>query len=178
MEEQAKAPFWKPALIYGAIVGFVGILLGVIFYFMDLTGKSWLQWVNLLITFVVVAYCLVAYRKEYLGGFASYGQLFVMALVIGVISTILSSIFSYFLFTVIDPDLLDKIRLMAEDKMLSNPRIPESMQDDMIERFARMFTVKRMLIMGFVSGVLFNAIVGLILAAFIKKEDTPQAAAL
>jgi len=27
MEEKAKAPFWKPALIYGAIIGFVTILV-------------------------------------------------------------------------------------------------------------------------------------------------------
>lgn len=170
MEENVKTPFWKPALIYGAIVGFVSILLGVIFYFLDLTTKSWNQWLSLLITIVVLSYCLLAYRKEYLGGFATYGQIFVMALVIGVISTILSSIYSYFLFTVIDPDLTDKLRLVAEEKVLNNPRIPEGMHDDIIDRMAKNFTIRRMMVMGVIMGIVFNAIIGLILAAFIKKE--------
>jgi len=30
MEEKAKAPFWKPAFIYGAILGVVGILLSLL----------------------------------------------------------------------------------------------------------------------------------------------------
>jgi len=74
MEEEVKAPFWKPALIYGAIVGFVGILIGVIFYIMDLTTKNWSQWVSSLIALAVLIYCLVAYRKEYLGGLPPTGR--------------------------------------------------------------------------------------------------------
>ncbi len=46
MEEKVKAPFWKPALIYGAIVGFVGILLGLVFYVMNLMTASWTKWVS------------------------------------------------------------------------------------------------------------------------------------
>jgi hypothetical protein len=38
---------------------------------------------------------------------------------------------------------------------------------------AKQFELKRMLIMTFIAGVVTNAILGLILAAFIKKEETP-----
>ncbi len=170
---EKKASILKAALIYGAIVGFVGILLSVIFYVMDLSTANWTQYVTMAIGIVVLAYCLVAYRKEYLGGFATYGQIFLMALLIGVVSTIISTIYSYILFTVIDPELIDKIRLVAEDKMMNNSRIPESMMDDMIERMAKNFEPKRMLTMAFVGGIVMNAVLGLILAAFIKKEETP-----
>ena len=118
---EKKASILKPALIYGAIVGFVGILLSVIFYVMDMTTASWTQYVTMLIGIVVLAYCLVAYRKEYLGGFATYGQIFLMALLIGVVSTIITTVYSYILFTVIDPELVDKLRLAAEEKMMNNP---------------------------------------------------------
>jgi len=173
MEENVKAPFWKPALIYGSIVGFVSILLGVIFYVMNLYAANWTQWLSLAVGIAVLAYCLVAYRNEHLGGFASYGQLFKMALVIGVIGSIFGVIYTYLLYGVIDPELPDKIRLVAEEKMMNNPRIPENMLDDMIERLAKNFELKRMVIMAFVVGVIMNAIFGLILAAFIKKEETP-----
>ncbi|MFO7671247.1 MAG: DUF4199 domain-containing protein [Bacteroidales bacterium] len=175
---EKKTSVLKPALIYGAIVGFVGILLGVIFYVMDMATANWTQYVTILIGIIVLAYCLVAYRKEYLGGFATFGQIFVMALLIGVVSSILSTLYSYLLFNVIDTELIDKIRLAAEEKVMNNPRIPESMVDDIIERMAKNFEPKRMLTMGLIMGIVVNAILGLILAAFIKKEETPFDAAV
>ncbi len=178
MTEKAKAPFWKPALIYGAIVGFVSILFGVIFYIMDMTTKSWVTWVTSLITLVVLIYCLIAYRKEYLGGFASYGQILLMAVMIGVVSTILSTIYTYILMGVIDPDLIDKLRLVQEEKILSNPRIPESAHESVMARLDKSFNLKRMLIMGAIFGPVMNAIIGLIAAAFIKKEETPASSAV
>jgi cation transport ATPase len=173
MEEKAKAAFWKPALIYGAIVGFVGILFGVIFYIMGLSTKNWSQWISSLIALAVLIYCLVAYRKEYLGGFASFGQIFLMALVIGIVATILSTIYSYILMGVIDPELIDKLKLVAEEKITSNPRIPENYYDIAMERLDKQFTLNRMLVMGAIMGPIMYAIIGLIAAAFIKKEETP-----
>jgi len=173
MEENVKAPFWKPALIYGAIVGFVSVMLGVIFYLINLYAASWTQWVSIVVGIAILAYCLVAYRNEHLGGFASYGQLFLMALVIGVIASVIGVIYTYLMHAVIDPELADKIRLVAEEKLMNNPRIPENMLDEMIERMAKQFEMKRMLITAFIGGVIGNAIFGLILAAFIKREETP-----
>jgi len=111
MEEKTKAPFWKPALIYGAIVGFVGILIGVIFYVMDLMTASWTQWLSLLISVVILVYCLSMYKKDYLGGYASYGQIWKMTMVIGVIASIIGAIYSYILMGMIDPELIDKLKM-------------------------------------------------------------------
>jgi len=171
MEEKTKAPFLKPALIYGAILGFVGIVLSLIFYFLNLTFKGWTNWLSLAIGIVVLVYCLVAYRNEYLGGFASYGKLFLMALVIGFIASILGAAFNYLLHAVIDPDLVEKSRIMAEERIMNNPRIPESMYDDMMERVERNLGLTRMTLTALISGTIFYAIVGLIAAAFIKKEE-------
>jgi hypothetical protein len=173
MTEKAKAPFWKPALIYGAIVGFVSILIGVIFYITNLTTKGWVGMVSSLVTLVVFIYCLVAYRKEYLGGYASFGQIFLMAVMIGIISSVLSTIYSYILMGVIDPELIDKLHLVREEKLLSNPRLPESAHEAIIAKLDKAFQLKRMLVMGAIAGPVMNAIVGLIAAAFIKKEETP-----
>ena len=170
---EKKASFWKPALTYGAILGFVGILLGVIFYVMNLYAANWTQWVSILVSIGVLVYCLKAYRNEHLGGFARYGQLFLMALVIGIFASIISTIYSYLMFNVIDPDLADKMRLVVEEKMMNNPRIPESRLDEMIERAAKNFEPKRMLATTLLGGIGINAVIGLILAAFIKKEENP-----
>jgi len=170
MEENVKVPFWKPALIYGAILGFVGILVGVLFYFLNLTTQTWAGYVSIAITIAVMAYCLVAYRKEYMGGYASFGQVFLMALVIGIIATILSAIYTYLMYAVIDPGLSEKMQLMAEERIINNPRIPESMHGDLLERMEGRFTPGRMIRTALIWGSIGNAIIGLILAAFIKKN--------
>ena len=171
MEEKAKVPFLKPALIYGAILGVAGVLVGLILYFVDLSLESWVQWVSLVIGIVVMAYCLVAYRKEYLGGFASYGQILKMAVVIGIIAATIGAIYQYLLFGVLDPDLVDKVRLAAEERIMNNPRIPESYYDQAMERVERNLTLNKMVINALIWGSVVNIILGLIISAFVKKEE-------
>jgi hypothetical protein len=171
MEENTKAPFWKPALIYGAILGFVGILVGVIFYVMDLAAVSWTQWVSLLISLVIMIYLLVNYKKEYLGGYASFGQIWTMTFVIGIIATIIGAIYTYILMGIIDPELIDKMRIAAEQKMLNNPRIPEAYMDTALERLEKSMSLNRIMIMSMIFGPVSWAILGLIIAAFVKKKN-------
>lgn len=171
MEEKVKAPFLKPALIYGAILGGVGVLLGLILYFMDLSTESWVQWISLVIGIVVLVYCLIAYRNEYLGGFASYGQIFKMALVISIIAALIGALYTYLLHGVLDPDLVDKIRIAAEERIMNNPRIPESFYDQAMERIERSLTVKKMVMNAFIWGTVMYVILGLIISAFVKKEE-------
>jgi len=171
MEEKVKAPFWKPALIYGAIMGFVSVFLSLVFYFIGMATENWTNWVNMLIGLILLIYLMLQYRKEYLGGYASFGQIFLMVLVsAGIISVIISAIYSYLLFTVIDPGLLDQVKIAAEEKILSNSRIPESMYDDILDKMEKRTTVAYMVKMQLIGGPIINAIIGLIVAAFIKKE--------
>ena len=170
MEEQVKTPFLKPALIYGAILGGAGVLLGLIFYFLDLSTANWTQWINLVVGIAVMVYCLVAYRNEYRGGFASYGQIFKMALVISIIAAIIGAIYTYLLFVVLDPDLVEKMKIVAEERIMNNPRIPESFYDQAMERVERNMAPKRLIINSLIFGTLLNVILGLIVAAFVKKE--------
>ena len=172
MEEKAKAPFLKPALIYGAILGFVSVFLSLVFYFIGKSTENWTGWITMLINLVLLVYLMLHYRREYLGGYASYGQIFLMVLVsAGVISTIITVVYTYLLYTVIDPGLLDQMRIIAEERVMNNSRIPESMYDDILARIAKTTTVSYMTKMGLIIGPVLNAVIGLIVAAFLKKEE-------
>jgi len=171
MEEKAKPPFLKPALIYGAILGVAGVLVGLILYFMDLTTATWAMWIGPVVTIAVMVYCLVAYRNEYLGGFASYGQILKMAIVIGIISSVIGAIYAYLLYGVLDPDLIDKLRIAAEERIMNNPRIPESYYDQAIERLEKSLNLKKMVQNALIWGTVINAILGLIISAFVKKAE-------
>lgn len=171
MEEKVKAPFLKPALIYGAILGVAGVLVGLILYFMDMSTQTWAMWPSLAIGIAVMVYCLVAYRNEYLGGFASYGQILKMAIVIGIIASVIGAIYTYLLYGVLDPDMMDKVRIAAEERIMNNPRIPESFYDQAMERLDKSLTLKRTVMNALIWGTVMNAILGLIISAFVKKEE-------
>ena len=171
MEEQAKVPFWKPALIYGLILGLVSVFLSLVFYFIGMATKNWTNWVSWLVSIVLLVYLMIQYRKNYLGGYASFGQIFLMVLVsAGIVSTIITVLYNYLLFTYIDTGLVEQIRIIAEERIMNNSRIPESMYDDLLERIEKTTTVAYMTKMGLIIGPVVNAFIGLIVAAFIKKE--------
>jgi cation transport ATPase len=172
MEEKVKAPFWKPALMYGAILGIVSVFISLVFYFLGMTTKNWTNWINMLVSLVLLVYLMRQYRKEYLGGYATFGQIFVMVLVsAGIVATIISTLYTYLLFTVIDPGLLEQTRIVAQEKIMSNSRIPESMYDSIFEKMETRMNVGYMIRAGLIAGVVVNAIIGLIIAAFLKKEE-------
>lgn len=172
MEEKAKAPFWKPALTYGLILGFVSVFLSLVFYFIGMSTANWTNWVNMLVGIVLLVYLMVHYRNVHLGGYASFGQIFLMVLVsAGIISTIIGALYQYVLFTFIDPGLVEQIKIVAEERIMSNSRIPESMYDDIMERMEKRMTVGYMIRMALILGPIVNAFIGLIIAAFIKKEE-------
>lgn len=174
MDEQTKVPLLKPALIYGLISAFIGILMSVIFYLLNLTMKPWVGFISIVISIVVLVYLLRAYRNEYLGGFATYGQLILMALLIGLISSVMVTIYTYLLYTVIDPELMEKMKIMMQENVYNNPRIPEARADAFIERMEKRMTINRQIISSLVGGTVITFILGLIIAAFLKKEKTPE----
>ena len=172
MEEQTKAPFWKPALIYGVILGLVSVFISLVFYFTGLSMKGWTNWLTMLVSLVLLVYLMIQYRKIYLGGYASFGQIFLMVLVsAGIVSTIITTLYQYLLFAVIDPGLQDQVRIIAEERIMNNSRIPESMYDDLFERMEKTTSLSYMIKMGLIMGPIINAIIGLIVAAFLKKEE-------
>lgn len=171
MEEKAKKPVVKAALIYGAIIGFVGIVVAVVLDLMGLTFETWAGLVSFAITIGLVVYALIAYKKEYLGGYASYSELMLMTLLMSVFATVLTTIYSAINITLIDPDATEKMFNMAYDRMARNPRMTEDVLDMMVERMEGKFTPARILIQGFIGGYVMTVIIGVIAGAFIKKEN-------
>lgn len=173
MEEKAKGSFWKAALIYGAIVGFISILLGVIFYVLNVQFKMWAGLVSILVSIGVLVYCLRAYRDEYSGGFASYGKLIVMTLAIAVVSSLLSVAYTYVLVNYIDTEYVEKAKQNTIEKIMENSRIPEAQLDTYIDRVENRTTKAKVIRGPLVYGIIFTFIIGLIASAFLKRVENP-----
>ena len=93
-----------------------------------------------------------------------------MAIAISIISAVITAIYQYLLFAVLDPDMMDKVRLTVEERIMNNPRIPESFYDQAMERAEKNLTIKRMVLNALIFGSVASIILGLIISAFVKKE--------
>jgi hypothetical protein len=171
MEDKAKIHFWKHAFTYGVIMAAVSIFLSLAFYFTNLYLKSWSQYANMGVGIVVLVYLMIQYRKEVRGGFASFGQVFSMSFVSGLVSIIIGILFGILMMNVLFPDMKEAMTHMVEERILNNPRIPESMVDQAVERASKNFEPVRQLLFGIGFGAFFQAIISLIVAAIIKKEE-------
>ncbi len=171
MENSVKPTFMKTAINYALIMAAVSIFISLVYYFTDLYLKTWSQFVSLGISIIVLAYLMIVYRKTVLGGYASFGQIFSMGFVSSLISLVIAVAFSYLMMNVLFPEMKEALLLNAEQKILDNPKIPEAYVDTALERAEKILQPGKQVLVGLIGGTIFNSLICLIVAAFVKKEE-------
>lgn len=153
---------------YGVISGVIGVVyfLALTVSGVNITTGGW-QWVGYLITGVIL-FLAHKHYKENGDGFMSYGQGIGIAFWQGLISSAISSVFTYIYIKFIDPTFTDMIteaqRQGMADQGMSEEQIDQAMQ------FASAFTTPEvMFVMGLVFGIIGTVIIGLILTIFTQK---------
>ena len=176
MEEKSISKF-KVCLINGIILGLALIVFSVLLYIFDLNLKSYMDWFKYLIIVGVVVYATKTYRDNNLNGIMTYGQALGLGTLILVIGVFILNIYNYIFMTVIDPDFLNKVLSVVEEKLLE-----KGMSDDQIEMALslqrKLATPLITSISDFVGKSIFGFILILITSAFIKKEGDPYQAAM
>ena len=172
MENKKISP-WKANLNWGLILGFTLILYSALLYFADQTLNKSLGYLSMVIYILFIYLGIRSYRNNYLNGFISYGQALGSGVLISLYAAILSAAFAYFLYSVIDPGLIQKLLNMSEQQL-----IDRGMTDDQIQ-MAMKVTSKFMnplflTISSLFSGVFFGFIISLLEAIFLKNEGNPM----
>ena len=120
MEQNATAPAVttrSTGIRYGVINGVIQIA-----YFLILTtagiqtSKGFAPWVGMAIT-IIVLFLAHKYYKENGDGFMSYGQGIGVAFWLGLVSSVISSVFGYIYAKLIDPNYITTIREKAIEDM-------------------------------------------------------------
>jgi len=166
---ESKNLFWKYALNYGAILGLILIIFNVILYATGflLNGKLGV------ITYVFIIFITInAIKKlrESQGELLTYGQGVKMGAMVNIFSGILMAMFTYTLYSVIDPDLLNKIAEIQEQTLMT-----KGFSDDEIEMQMQMF--KNFNTPGFIAfsswfgSALIGLIISLIASIFLKRKE-------
>jgi len=178
MTEQTPSPI-QSAVKPGLTIGLVTLVLSYLAYFIDAALlTAWYYGLGILVLFfALIIYFGKEYRKE-VGGFMSFGTAFNFSFFAILISGVVGLIGNLLLFQVIDPSLpqvLGELTFEAQLEMMEgigqNPdSIPAEDLEKMREASASSFTLAGQL-KAFGFGMIFYAIIALILGAILKKRD-------
>lgn len=169
---EQKRSVWKETLKYGIILGLVSVVYSVLTYMLDLTFKQWIMWPSLLVSLVVLFLLLRSYRDHVENGFISYGKSVAAGFIMNLYATILTVIYIYLLYSVIDPGLVDKQMAFAEQKMIAKG-VPEGAIDGALEMSAKFMKPWITALTSMFGSLFFGLILSLIVSIFVKKEGNP-----
>lgn len=171
--EQKTTSVWKSALTTGAYLGIVIILTSVIFYVMGNPFSKVNQYLMYPIMIAGIALAQISYKKS-LGGEMTYGQAFGVGILAMIFASIISGIYTFLLYTVIDPSLQEQLRIYTEEQIIQKGQISEEQLDMVVDMAAKFQKPIIMFIMAIFSGAFMGAIISLITAIFTKKNPTDE----
>jgi hypothetical protein len=171
--EQKPTSLMKSSLTTGVYIGILLILIGVILY---VTGNSFsklAQYVSWPILVGGTIWAQVSYKKA-LGGEMTYGQALGVGVMAVIFASILSSIYTYLLYTVIDPSLQEQMRLFTEQQIIEQGKVPEEQIDMAVEMASKFQKPAIMVALGIFGGAFIGLLISLITAIFTKKNPSDE----
>ncbi|MCF8346757.1 MAG: DUF4199 domain-containing protein [Bacteroidales bacterium] len=188
MENQEKIPVLKPALVYGAIVGLATIVVSLLLYFVDQSFEKWAIILGSVVSYGLILLTLVLYRSEYARDILSYGRVVGISLLIGLVAGLLTSIYTFTIYSA-DESYLQDTKYFAIEKMderlaKTDAKYQEKMSDDQYEMFentmndTRKKAVDKIMktspvkfaLQSFMSFVFTSLIIGLIAGIFLRRK--------
>jgi hypothetical protein len=170
MEQKVNA--WQANLTNGLILGLVGVVYSLIFYFLDLTLNKTQGYVFMLVQIAVLYFLLKSYRDNIMHGQITYGESVGTGVIICLYYAIIMAAFGYLLYAVIDPGLISKQLAMTEEAM-AKKNIPDEAIKKGMEITAKFMKPGIMAITGIIFNMIWGTILSLIVSIFIKKEVNP-----
>lgn len=180
MEQEIKEetlPFILKASAKNALmVGLFAIILTMVSYAMDpaLLAKWWLGILFYIISVGLTIYYAIDTRKK-IGGYMDFKQAVLTLMTTFLISSFITQIFSYLLFTVIDPGLTELLKQTVLEQTTSMMERFGAPQEEIDKALAQIETQDYGMSLGraakgYLFGGLFNIIVSMAVALGVKKN--------
>jgi hypothetical protein len=169
---EKKVNIWKANLTNGLILGLIGVVYTLVMYFLDLTFNKVQGYVFLLILIVTLFYLVKSYRDNYLHGYIDYGKAVGSGVVIFLYFAIISAIFIYLLYKVIDTGLMAKSLAYSEEILLKKG-FSQEVIDAGMKFQKKIMKPEIMVLMGLFVNMFTGTIMSLIVGIFVKKEGNP-----
>jgi hypothetical protein len=169
---EQKVNVWKANLNNGLILALVGIAYSLVMYFLDLSLNKTQGYVFMLIQIGLLYYLLKSYRDNFLYGKISYGESVGAGVIINLYYFVAVAIFTYILYTYIDPGLVKKQLAMAEEAMVKRGT-PQAGIDAGMAFTEKIMKPGIMVVTTIFFGMIGGTIMSLIVSIFVKKEGNP-----
>lgn len=164
----------KSSMNAGAILGLVMVAFTIVLYVLNLTTSKSL---NLLFYVFIVAGLYISikqYGKEQLNGFLTYKVSLSYGILVSFFASVILAFFTYLLYKLIDPDLINKLKELQIEEMLKR-----GITEDQIEYMQDSSIFKMMLSPGMIaiSSLFTYTIVGVLLSlivSFFTKSKQPN----
>jgi sensor histidine kinase YesM len=164
---------WKANLTNGVIMGIIGIVYTLLMYFLDLTLNKSMGYIFIALSIFLLFYFIKSYRNNYMHGNITYGQSVGAGVIIYLYYAIISAIFMYILYTVIDPGLTKKMLAMVEEQLTKSGRVPAEQMDTVMAFQKKLMIPEIQVPLGVLFNMIFGTIISLIVSVFTKKEGNP-----
>jgi hypothetical protein len=171
MEQNVSA--WKANLNSGVIMGTIGIVYTLLMYFLDLSLNKSMGYIFIALSIFLLYYFIKSYRDNYMHGYITYGQAVGAGVIIYLYYSIISAIFTYILYTFIDPGLTKKLLAMVEEQMIKSGRVAAEQLDTIMAFQKKIMIPEIQAPLGVIFNMIFGTIIALIVSIFIKKEGNP-----
>ena len=170
--EENKNDILRHSATYGAIIGFALIIYSILLYIADLSLSRGLGYLSYVIIIAGLYIGIKKFRENEPSEAIKYSKALGVGVLICVFLGFIGSVFTYLQFRFIDPDLVNKILEMTEEKLLD-----KGLSEDMIEMqsefMMKFMSPGIMALSSFISYIFMGTVFSLILAAFLKKEPNP-----
>ena len=165
----------KNALNYGLMIAGINILYYLVGYiaYKELF-VNWAGGLILLVTMIVINIIAVNSCKKEMGGYISFKDGFTAFFLTWLGASLIGTIFNIVLFSVVDPEFGREIQEMiirSTIQMLENFNTPQEQVDQTLEQLKgqNQFSLPNQ-VRGFLTNLIVGAIIGLIVAAVMKKD--------
>jgi hypothetical protein len=170
--EQKVNP-WKANLTNGLILALAGIVYSLVMYFLDLSLNKTQGYVFILVQIILLYFLLKSFRDNYMHGQITYGQSVGAGVIISLYYVLLMAVFTYILYSVIDPGLIAKQIVQAEEAMRAKGNLSEAQVEAGMKFTEKFMKPGIMSISSVIMGMIWGTIISLIVSIFIKKEGNP-----
>lgn len=168
---------------YGAIAAMVTIAIGLVFHLAGLTSyteqNSPTNWIATLLTWGIMIAAMVMGMKKYreeAGGYMTFGQGFGVGFWEALTLAVITAVWTYVFFALVEPGLTDTILEATRDKMLEQGQSEE--QVDQAMQFTEPFMNPGMFaLFGAIGTLLTGIIMALIVAAVTQRKPPVQTVA-
>ena len=171
MEEKPRSAI-SNGMYFGAITGAALIVFSLIMFLLDLYLNKTVSWISYLVLAGGMFYGTFDFRKKYTNGFMTYGKAFTACFWTGLFAGVIASVYMLIFAKFIHPGFINELLEQARASMLaSKPDLSEEQLEQALSMSAKFMTPVMMTIWGLVVYAVSSAIIALILAFFLKKED-------